>query len=113
MKKILLSLVAVVCAMAVSVSVSAQEARYVRVINETGATVARVYVSHSSRSGWGDDKLGSRVLWSGYNIRVYPNDGTSRCMYDLRAVTVDGRSTERREVNICGGSEWTLYTPDN
>ena len=110
MKKILQFLAVMMCTAVASVSVQAQEARYVRVINETGATVEKIYVSHSSRSGWGRDQLGSQVLWSGYNIRVYPNDGTSRCVYDLKAVTVDGRSTERREVDICGGSEWTLYT---
>ena len=112
MKKILQFLAAVICAAAAPVSVQAQEARYVRVINETGATVERVYVSHPSRSGWGVDKLGSQVLQDGYNIRVYPNDGTYRCTYDLRAVLVDGRSTERRGVNICGGSDWTLYARD-
>ena len=88
--------------------VQAQEAR-VRVINEAGATVQSVYVSHSSRSGWGPDRLGSRVLPSGYNTTIYPNDGTSRCIYDLRAEFVDGRSTQRFDANICGGVSWNLY----
>ena len=96
----------------VSSFVRAGEDRYVRVFNETGYTVEYIYLSHSSRSGWGTDRLGSKVLSSGYNIRVYPADGTQRCIYDLKAVLVDGRTTERREVDICGGQHWTLYSRD-
>lgn len=113
MKK-LIGLVVLLLVALVSMTSSAQagEDRYVRVINNSGYTVEHIYVSHSSRSGWGTDRLGSQVLLSGYNIRVYPADGTQRCIYDLRAVLVDGRATERREVDICGGRDWTLYSKD-
>lgn len=109
MKKILQLLVTVICAAVASVSVQAQEARYVKVINETGVTVERVYLSHQNRPGWGSDRLGSQVLPSGYNIRVYPADESLLCRYDLRAEFVDGRSTQRFGANICGGANWTLY----
>ncbi len=86
--------------------------KYVRVVNETGATVERVYISHTSISRWGADRLGDSVLRNGYNIKLSVSDGTARCRYDLRAEMTDGRFTERSGVNICGGSEWTLYTND-
>lgn len=112
MKK-LSGLVVALLVMLVSLMSSAQaqagEDRYVRVFNDTGYVVEYIYLSHSSRSGWGTDRLGSQVLLSGYNIRVYPADGTQRCIYDLRAELADGRSAERREVDICGGRNWTLH----
>jgi hypothetical protein len=76
-----------------------------RVVNASSGTVQALYFSHSSRSGWGTDQLGSGVLPPGraLNYRA-ANTGN----YDFRAVWSNGRAAELMGVNVCRASVITI-----
>ncbi|MGG5812334.1 hypothetical protein [Falsiroseomonas sp. CW058] len=76
-----------------------------QVVNSSSATVERLYFSHSSLSGWGNDQLGSSVLPPGrlVNYRA-ANTGS----YDFRVVWTNGRAAELRGVNVCRASRITV-----
>jgi hypothetical protein len=75
------------------------------VANQSSATVAQLFFSHSSQNGWGTDQLGQAVLPPGrfVNYRA-ANTGN----YDFRVVWSNGRAAEIRGVNICRASRITV-----
>lgn len=76
-----------------------------RVVNASAVTVERLYFSHASLGGWGNDQLGTSVLPPGRaaNYRA-ANTGN----YDFRVVWSNGRAAELRGVNICAASTITV-----
>ena len=62
------------------------------------ATVQEVYLSSSSHSDWGPDRLGTVTLAAGDDATVEMEGG---CAADLRIVFPNGSAEERREVDIC------------
>ncbi|MBU8538613.1 hypothetical protein [Falsiroseomonas tokyonensis] len=76
-----------------------------RVANASSRTVERLYFSHSSRSGWGNDQLGSSVLPPGRQLS-YRAANTG--LYDFRVVWDNGRAAELRQVNVCVASQITV-----
>jgi hypothetical protein len=62
------------------------------------ATVQEVYLSSSSHSDWGPDRLGAVTLAAGDDATVEMEGG---CAADLRIVFPNGAAEERREVDIC------------
>ena len=76
-----------------------------RVVNNSGVTVERLYFSHSSLGGWGNDQLGAEVLPPG-RVKTYRAANTGN--YDFRVVWTNGRATELRGVNVCRASQITV-----
>jgi len=76
-----------------------------RIVNNSGATVERLYFSHSSLGGWGNDQLGAEVLPPG-RVKTYRASNTGN--YDFRVVWTNGRATELRGVNVCRASQITV-----
>lgn len=68
-------------------------------MNSTGQTIERVYVSPSRLSDWGPDVLGNAVLPAGSDIWIVPR--LSDCVLDIKVVFQGGREEERRQVNAC------------
>jgi hypothetical protein len=68
-------------------------------MNGTGGTIERAYVSPSRLSSWGGDVLGSAVLPAGQSTWIVPQH--SDCVLDIKVVFQDGREEERRQVNAC------------
>jgi hypothetical protein len=75
------------------------------VVNNSSATVERLYFSHSSLSGWGNDQLGTSVLPPG---RVVNYRAANTGNYDFRVVWTNGRAAELRGVNVCRASRITV-----
>ncbi|SFK91483.1 hypothetical protein [Falsiroseomonas stagni] len=75
------------------------------VVNNSGATVERLYFSHSSLGGWGNDQLGQSVLPPGRQVS-YRAANTGN--YDFRVVWTNGRAAEIRGVNVCRASRITV-----
>jgi hypothetical protein len=60
--------------------------------------VQEAYLSASSDSNWGPDRLGTAILPAGEDATVAIEGG---CEADLRIVFPNGAAEERRSVNIC------------
>jgi hypothetical protein len=106
----LLLLVAAWLASACAVSAFAQDRndRRMDIINDTDRVVNSVYATNSTVKNWGRDLLGQDVIPSKQSYRFDFNDGTGRCMFDLRAVLDNGRFFERYKVNVCTATSWRL-----
>lgn len=76
-----------------------------QVVNQSGAVIERLYFSHSSQNGWGNDQLGQNVLGSG---RMMTFRAANAGNYDFRVVWSNGRSAELRQVNICHAARITV-----
>lgn len=68
-------------------------------INETGRTIERAYVSSSRVSNWGPDILGASVLPRGERVWVVPSFGD--CVLDVRVTFSGGGESTRMQVNAC------------
>jgi hypothetical protein len=79
-----------------------------RIVNKRDAfPIWSVYITPAGQSDWGKDQLGGEVIGAGQSHSwTIPWDG---CRVDMKAVTFTGLSTERRNVDICGGFIWTIY----
>ena len=67
-------------------------------VNRHLAVVQEIYISLSTESDWGADRLGTQLLPMGGTITVAVEGG---CEVDVRVVFPNGGAEERREVNIC------------
>jgi hypothetical protein len=73
--------------------------------NGTGAPIREVYVSLTTDSNWGGDRLGTNILQPGQRLQVSLPAGDV-CTVDMRVVYMDGRAAERRRVETCNLSEF-------
>lgn len=74
-------------------------------VNGSGVTIREIYVSLSTESNWGGDRLGANVLQPGQALSIsLPAVGV--CQVDMRVVYMDGRALERRRVETCSVSNF-------
>lgn len=78
------------------------------VVNTTGQTVLTLHVSSVNDQNWGPDILGTSVIASGATAQVTFERDQSECMWDIRAVYVDGDTSELRGINLCEVGTVTL-----
>jgi hypothetical protein len=84
--------------------------RRVRIHNETGLTLYRFYSTNSGASKWGRDVMGSSTLPSGRYMTMNFDNAKGYCLFDFRAIFVDGTELLRANVNVCEVSDYR-YTP--
>ena len=85
------------------------ENRWVRVCNNSGATVRELYGSRASTDSWEEDVLHEKVLPARSCINVNWNDGTGACIFDIKAVFNNGRSPYVvYGVNVCRVSDLNI-----
>lgn len=82
--------------------------RNVTVVNGTRTTVRELYGSRVTTTSWEEDVLGADVLPAGQQRRVNWDDNSCECLYDLKAVLVNGAEIIRRRFNVCTESTWTI-----
>lgn len=68
-------------------------------VNNTGRVIRELYVSLSSDSNWGEDRLGADTVAAGRTYPVRLPQGP--CMYDVRIVLDNNQPQERRNLNLC------------
>jgi hypothetical protein len=82
--------------------------RRVLIENRSGQTIVYVRGSPSTEPSFGADRIPDRVLGNGQRTVVNFDNGTSACVWDLRATFADGRHIDRMNVNVCRVSRWTV-----
>lgn len=73
-------------------------------VNRSGMVIRELYISLSSQSSWGADRLGSGMMNPGQSIYVQLPGGSS-CAADIRVVYTNGAAAERRGVETCSRSD--------
>jgi hypothetical protein len=82
--------------------------KLLKVINKREAfPIWYIYITPAGQAEWGQDQLGGKVVGAGESRSwTIPWDG---CYVDVKAQTFTGLTAEKRNLNVCGGVEWTLY----
>ena len=73
-------------------------------VNRSGYVIRELYISLSSQSSWGADRLGSNVMEPGQSLYVRLPGGSS-CAADIRVVYSNGASAERRGIETCSRTD--------
>jgi hypothetical protein len=68
-------------------------------INNGSRAIRELFASLASDDDWGQDRLGRDTIEAGDRQRIRLPEGP--CNYDLRIVWSNGRSEEKRDVNLC------------
>jgi hypothetical protein len=71
-------------------------------VNNSSASLTRLYVSPSAADTWGDDILGRGVMGPGESVLVYfTNFSDGSCGYDIQASFQDGGEGKLIGVDLC------------
>lgn len=104
------SLVALVSfSMLLTQKASAQGKQDFTLHNETGVTIAELYVSPHHSNDWEEDVLGQDMLADGESLDITFSPRTKPKMWDLKVVDKDGESIMWENLNLLEISEVTLY----
>lgn len=87
----------------------AQQGGQVRIRNAARVAVFELYLSPAGSNAWGADLLGSEVLAGGGQVQLRLPGG--QCVQDIRVVFENGRSEQRRAVNLCQVAELLVGDP--
>jgi len=69
-------------------------------VNRSGETIFKLFISSVQATGWGQDVLGNDVLMTGYEQPFKP--GTNRgCQFDIQVSYQSKRIEEKRNLNLC------------
>jgi hypothetical protein len=103
-KSIKMAVVGTLAAAAMSAAVigSAQAATQdFDLVNDSGRTIERIFVSSVNTDNWENDVLGRFVLPSGYTKHVTFSRAYPGCQFDVKLVFSDGSSLTDWGVNLC------------
>lgn len=70
-------------------------------LNSTGFTIERVYVSASAKQDWEEDVLGDDVLPNGARTNIRFDSDEDACLWDIKVDFADGDSSEWQGINLC------------
>jgi hypothetical protein len=82
--------------------------RKVELVNASRTTIVEFHASNANRSSYEEDILGKDVLEPGQSITIDIDDGTGACKFDFLTVMQGGRKIERRDVDVCEISTYTI-----
>lgn len=106
------ALVAAGLAVAILSSVQLQAAQNRKLdftlVNKTGLTIDKVFVSPSKDDEWGEDVMGKDVLKNGESVEIQFSRKETTCMWDLKIVDEEDDSVEWTDLDLCKANEITL-----
>jgi hypothetical protein len=102
-------LVAAVALFAVTASPAFAESKQdFDLVNRTGYTIDKVFVSPTSSDDWQNDVLGRDVLDEKETVHIRFNRAAKTCKWDLKVVYSDGEEAEWDEFDLCEVSKITI-----
>lgn len=82
--------------------------RRVELVNAARVDLREFYASNTKRSSWEEDILGRDTLSPGESVMINIDDGSGACRFDFLAVMANGSKVEKRDVNVCEISRFTV-----
>lgn len=83
--------------------------RSILIQNASSYVIMEIRASNVGRSSYGRDRLGTNVLAPGEQGVLDLDDGTDHCLYDLRIITENNVILDKRNVDACTISVYTIY----
>ncbi len=96
------------CVLFISTATAQAQNRWVTIENATGVTMREFYASNRDQRTWGRDWFGADMLYSGQSVDFDIDDGSGYCVYDLKAVFVDGDEVTSMGFNVCELGTWRI-----
>ncbi|MEK6629314.1 MAG: argininosuccinate lyase [Acidobacteriota bacterium] len=106
MKRVALALLVAVV-LAGSAAVFAGDQNFT-LINKTGLTIDKVYVSPANDNSWGEDVLGRDTLANGEKVDIKFSRKEDECVWDLKIVDEEKDDVVWEDINLCKAEEITL-----
>ena|ERR1039457_6570637 len=70
-------------------------------VNQTGLTIAELYLSPTKEKTWGDDILGEGVLEDNHKMEIKFHHSATACHWDMKVVDSRKSSYEWSNINLC------------
>ncbi len=77
-------------------------------VNKTGLTIDKVFVSPTNDDDWGEDVMGKDVLADGESVEIQFARSETACNWDLKVVDENKASITWTKLNLCTATEITL-----
>lgn len=81
--------------------------RWITVNNNSSRPVSRLYASNTRNDVYGSNLL-TRTIPPGGSQSIEADDGSCRCLMDLKAESPRGAVWRRNAYDVCSKSEWNL-----
>ena len=107
MKRLLL-VMCLTLTLAGSVALMARGDQDFVLVNKTGLTIDKVFVSPANESHWGDDVLGKDRLANNEKLTITFSHKESECMWDMKIVDEEKDDIIWEDLNLCKAKEITL-----
>lgn len=107
--RLLLVLVAIVALAGMAVGLQAKGKQDFTLINKTGVTIHKVFVSPHTTDDWEENILEKDTLKSGEEIDITFDREETAAMWDLRVEDSQGNSIEWENLNLLKIEEVTLF----
>ncbi|NER36625.1 MAG: hypothetical protein F6J93_22010 [Oscillatoria sp. SIO1A7] len=91
-------------AIAITVRTALAQRKFI-IRNNTGSDIVSLQVSSAGSGVWGTDELGPWAMADGDTVTVKVSGD---CLYDIKALLIDGREIERRLVDTCSSAFFGL-----
>lgn len=79
---------------------------------ETGVIIVALYAVNTRTEGWGENMIVGRQVLPQQVAFIEFEDGSGDCVFNLKAVTSDGKEYIRRRVDICRDQFWMATEHD-
>jgi len=85
----------------------------ITIVNDTGYTIYYIYISQTASDTWGQDRLGSEVLWNGDSVSLdlpYPINVVNR--YDIMVKDIDDDTYTKNNVLVTANARIVFTLAD-
>ena len=107
MRLVLAALLTALLASSASASTDGKN-RKITLTNLSSQTIKGLYASPVTATTWEENLFGTRLLGPGQSISANIDNGTNECNYDLEIIFSDDHKIDKRKINICAISKWTI-----